>query len=52
MLAVWAEVAASPQAVTAELPAYVEAGTNWWIETAVPRGEWQAGLRERISQGV
>jgi alkanesulfonate monooxygenase SsuD/methylene tetrahydromethanopterin reductase-like flavin-dependent oxidoreductase (luciferase family) len=52
VLAVWAEVASSPEVVIDELPPYVEAGTNWWIETAVPRGEWQTGLRERIGQGV
>jgi alkanesulfonate monooxygenase SsuD/methylene tetrahydromethanopterin reductase-like flavin-dependent oxidoreductase (luciferase family) len=52
-LVVWAEVAADPSAVAAELPAYEEAGTTWWIETARPGqdDDWHAGLRKRISTG-
>jgi alkanesulfonate monooxygenase SsuD/methylene tetrahydromethanopterin reductase-like flavin-dependent oxidoreductase (luciferase family) len=50
-LAVWAEVAADPAAVLDELPAYAEAGTTWWIETAKPGPDWYAGLRRRIDAG-
>jgi alkanesulfonate monooxygenase SsuD/methylene tetrahydromethanopterin reductase-like flavin-dependent oxidoreductase (luciferase family) len=52
-LVVWAEVAQDPDAVAAELPAYEEAGTTWWIETARPGRDdnWHAGLRSRISAG-
>ncbi|HEY3753864.1 MAG TPA: LLM class flavin-dependent oxidoreductase [Pseudonocardiaceae bacterium] len=48
---VWAEVAADPVAVLAELPAYADAGTTWWIETAKPEPDWYANLRRRIAMG-
>jgi hypothetical protein len=51
-LVVWAEVAEDPVAVAAELPAYEEAGTTWWIETArPPQHDWYEDLRDRISAG-
>lgn len=50
-IAVWAEVADNPGDLAAELPDYIAAGTTWWIETAVPRGAWQDGLRRRIALG-
>jgi alkanesulfonate monooxygenase SsuD/methylene tetrahydromethanopterin reductase-like flavin-dependent oxidoreductase (luciferase family) len=51
-LVVWAEVAGDPVAVAAELPAYEEAGTTWWIETArPPQEDWFKDLRDRISVG-
>jgi probable F420-dependent oxidoreductase len=51
-LAVWAEVAADPAAVTAELPDYADAGATWWIETAKPENGWLDDLRARIERGV
>lgn len=50
-LVVWAEVAPDPIAVLDELPAYAEAGTTWWIETAKSEPDWYAGLRTRIARG-
>jgi len=51
-LVVWAEVAEDPIAVAAELPAYEQAGTTWWIETArPPQADWYSDLRDRISVG-
>lgn len=50
-LVVWAEVAADPAAVAAELPDYEQAGATWWIETARPGDGWQEGLRRRIAAG-
>jgi alkanesulfonate monooxygenase SsuD/methylene tetrahydromethanopterin reductase-like flavin-dependent oxidoreductase (luciferase family) len=49
--AVWAEVAADPAAVLAELPGYDAAGTTWWIETAKPGPDWYGGLQRRINVG-
>lgn len=51
-LPVWAEVTDDHTSLAAELPAYVEAGATWWIETARPETRWLAGLRHRIAQGV
>jgi hypothetical protein len=50
-LVVWAEVAQDLAALAKELPGYVEAGTTWWVETAVPQYGWQDGLRRRIALG-
>jgi alkanesulfonate monooxygenase SsuD/methylene tetrahydromethanopterin reductase-like flavin-dependent oxidoreductase (luciferase family) len=51
-LVVWAEVADDPAAVTDEFPAYEEAGTTWWIETArPPRPDWYEQLLRRIRSG-
>jgi alkanesulfonate monooxygenase SsuD/methylene tetrahydromethanopterin reductase-like flavin-dependent oxidoreductase (luciferase family) len=51
-LVVWAEVTDDPAAVTAELPAYEEAGATWWIETArPPRPDWYDHLMRRINAG-
>jgi hypothetical protein len=45
-------VAEDPVAVAAELPAYGEAGTTWWIETArPPQEDWYKDLLDRISVG-
>lgn len=51
-LAVWAQLADDPAAVSSLLPAYADAGANWWIETATPHDGWQDALRQRISQGT
>ncbi|MEP7332284.1 MAG: LLM class flavin-dependent oxidoreductase [Terracoccus sp.] len=51
-LAVWAEVTRRPDELRAELPAYVDAGATWWIETAKPESGWLAELAERIEAGV
>jgi alkanesulfonate monooxygenase SsuD/methylene tetrahydromethanopterin reductase-like flavin-dependent oxidoreductase (luciferase family) len=51
-IAVWAEVAGDPAAVTAELPGYAAAGATWWIETAKPEAGWLDELRARIGRGV
>jgi alkanesulfonate monooxygenase SsuD/methylene tetrahydromethanopterin reductase-like flavin-dependent oxidoreductase (luciferase family) len=50
-LIVWAEVADDPASVAAELPAYEDAGTTWWIETARPGPDWYGGMRRRIAAG-
>jgi alkanesulfonate monooxygenase SsuD/methylene tetrahydromethanopterin reductase-like flavin-dependent oxidoreductase (luciferase family) len=52
-IAVWAEVTKNPAALEQELPAYIEAGATWWIETARPArdADWLAGLTARIKQG-
>ena len=51
-VAVWAEVAESPERLGDDLAAYRAAGATWWIETAHPRGEWLDGLRRRVDFGV
>lgn len=48
-IAVWAEIAEDPAAVTAQLPAYAEAGATWWIETGKVEDPWPAQLRARTS---
>jgi hypothetical protein len=51
-LVVWAEVTDDPAGLAAELPAYEEAGTTWWIETArPPRTDWYEHLLRRIRCG-
>lgn len=51
-LVVWAEVTSDPAAVAASLPAFEEAGTTWWIESArPPQDDWYDRLRERIAAG-
>lgn len=51
-LVVWAEVAGTPAALAAELPAYEEAGATWWIETPRPRRPgWYDHLLRRIGSG-
>ena len=53
-LAVWAELAADPAAVAAEVDRYAEVGATWWVETARPGRDtdWLASLTERIARGV
>lgn len=50
-LVVWAEVTKDPEALTAELPSYADAGATWWIETAKPEPDWYDDLRRRIARG-
>ncbi len=50
-IAVWAELAEDPASVAAELPAYVDAGATWWIETAKPGDGWTELLARRIALG-
>ena len=51
-LVVWAEVADDPASLAKELPAYEEAGTTWWIETArPPEPDWYDQLLHRIRSG-
>jgi alkanesulfonate monooxygenase SsuD/methylene tetrahydromethanopterin reductase-like flavin-dependent oxidoreductase (luciferase family) len=51
-LVVWAEVADDAAALVQELPAYEEAGTTWWIETArPPQPDWYDHLLRRIRCG-
>ncbi|WP_162254367.1 LLM class flavin-dependent oxidoreductase [Nostocoides sp. Soil756] len=51
-LAVWAEVAQDRGGLAGELPAYLDAGATWWIETAKPEDGWYDGLVTRIHEGV
>ncbi len=51
-IAVWAEVATDPARVRDELPAYVDAGATWWIETAKPEAGWYDDLARRVEGGV
>jgi hypothetical protein len=49
---VWAEVADDPGSLAGEPPAYEEAGTTWWIETArPPQPDWYDQLLRRIRSG-
>jgi alkanesulfonate monooxygenase SsuD/methylene tetrahydromethanopterin reductase-like flavin-dependent oxidoreductase (luciferase family) len=50
-MVVWAEVASQPAAVPELARPYVEAGANWWIETARPGPGWREGVQARVAAG-
>jgi alkanesulfonate monooxygenase SsuD/methylene tetrahydromethanopterin reductase-like flavin-dependent oxidoreductase (luciferase family) len=50
-VAVWSELVPADQDGPALLAEYAAAGATWWIETALPRGNWHDDLRARIDRG-
>lgn len=50
-VAVWSELLTPDEDAVALIAEYATAGATWWIETALPQGDWLDGLGERIARG-
>jgi alkanesulfonate monooxygenase SsuD/methylene tetrahydromethanopterin reductase-like flavin-dependent oxidoreductase (luciferase family) len=51
-LVIWAEVEHAPGDVAKVAPAYEDAGTTWWVESARPHAGWWEGVTSRVARGL